>query len=86
MTAVVLPLGTTSAIAGTAREPNALVIEKLEKMLDQARSGELTGFACATLHPGDLTTWGFAGRATRGLLGALVLCQGDVVKSTLENL
>lgn len=85
MTGVVVPLNHSSAASIAVREANPEVIEKLEQLLEQAKAGEVTGLAYAALHPGDLTSWSFAGRTTRGLLGATMLCQGDLVKTTLEN-
>lgn len=58
---------------------------RLEKMLDEARAGEIQGFAYASLHPGDLTSYGSDGRTTRGILGALVMLQHSMCKTDIEN-
>jgi hypothetical protein len=85
MTGTVLPLNNSSVGNIPARDIDPLLVEKLERLLDQAKSGELRGFAIAMLYPGDLTTWDFAGRTTRGLLGTVMLLQGDLVKTTLDR-
>lgn len=63
-----------------AGEVNSDVVERLADLLDKARSGEVTGIAYATLHPGDVSFYDNCGRATRGLLGALLLLQHNMAK------
>jgi hypothetical protein len=69
----------------SVREPNPDCVSKLETLLQEARAGEVTGFAYAALHPGDLTSFGEGGRSTRGMLGALVMLQHWMCKSDIEN-
>jgi len=69
----------------TSAEPNADVVKKLAELLEMAQAGEIRGFAYASLHPGDLTTYSTSGRTTRGVLGALTLLQHDMCKTDLEN-
>lgn len=80
----VVPL-TKHALIPNARDPNPDVVKLLEELLDQARSGELAGFAIALLHPGDLTSWNWAGRKTRSLLGAIELCKTQLCVAQLEE-
>lgn len=67
------------------REANPDVVKQLEALLDMAKSGEIVGFAYAVVHQGDLTSYHRAGRNTRGMIGALVLLQGEIVKCELED-
>jgi len=50
-----------------------------------AKSGEIVGFAHAAVYQGDLTCYGRSGRNTRGMIGALVLLQGEIVKCELSE-
>ncbi len=69
----------------TIREANADAVSLLERLLKEARAGEIQGFAYASLHPGDLTTYGSGGRTTRGVLGALTMLQHYMCKTDIEN-
>ncbi len=67
-------------------EVRADVVEELEKLLAEAKAGELHGIAYASLHPGDLTKYHRVGRGTRGMLGALYLLQHSIgCDVNLEN-
>ena len=54
---------------------NLEVVNELQGLLDKAQAGEITGIAYVSLHAGDTTTYYYAGRITRGLLGAITLLQ-----------
>lgn len=73
------------SIAPSGGEPNPTVVEHLSGLLEKARSGEITGIAYATLHPGDVSFYSTSGRTTRGLLGALTLLQYDMCKADAEK-
>jgi hypothetical protein len=66
-------------------EMNAAVVDMLTELLEQAKTGQVTGVAFATLHPGDLSTYGTRGRTTRGLLGALALLQHEMCSADMDN-
>lgn len=66
-------------------EPNPEVVKELTKLLDMAKAGELLGIAFASLHRGDLTTYDRKGRATRGMLGALVTLQHAMCTADIER-
>lgn len=68
--------------AGTA---NPDLVKELQDLLEKANSGEITGFAYASLHPGDVTTYCSVGRLTRGVIGALVMLQWSLAKSDGEH-
>jgi hypothetical protein len=67
------------------RGPNPDAVALLERMLKEAQAGEIQGLAYASLHPGDLTTYGSGGRTTRGILGALTMLQFYMCKTDLEQ-
>jgi hypothetical protein len=73
------------SLAPLGGEPDPAVVERLLDLLEKARAGEITGIAYATLHPGDVSTYDNAGRATRGLLGALLLLQFEMCKADAEK-
>lgn len=54
-------------------EPHPDVIERLEKLLEAAKSGELSGVVCITLFKDDCTNYHIAGRRTRGQLGTIYM-------------
>ena len=60
------------------------VVKELEKLLNKAKTGDMTGIAYASLHPGGFTTYNRAGRMTRGVIGALTLMQWDMCKTDIE--
>jgi hypothetical protein len=75
---------------GLAVEPpagtvNADVVKELQELLDKASSGDITGIAFVSLHPGDLTVHHSVGRITRGVIGAMTLLQYSLARSDLEN-
>ncbi|VFU07299.1 conserved hypothetical protein [Methylocella tundrae] len=60
-------------------EPNATVIEELERLLEAARSGEILGLAGAYVHKDKVVSYSYAGAvASYGMLGGL-----DCVKERL---
>lgn len=66
----------------TFKEPNPKVIELLEDLLEQARSGEIIGLSGALLYHDKLSGTVYGGIVgTYGMVGAL-----DVMKSELKKL
>lgn len=64
-----------------AREPNAACIRALEDLLERARSGEVQGFAGATLDADQCASWhaaGFVG--SFGMLGALEVTKAHLMQ------
>ncbi len=51
------------------------LIEELERMLEQARSGEIVGLAGAVMHRDQATGVRVVGLSNRALLGALAVVQ-----------
>ncbi len=63
-------------------EPNATVIEELERLLEAARAGEILGLAGAYVHRDKVVSYSYAGAvASYGMLGGL-----DCVKERLLNI
>ena len=81
----VVPIRPGIAPPASIHDSNEDVVEKLEALLAHARAGEIQGFAYASLHPGDLTTYGRGGRTTRGVLGALTMLQHYMCKTDIED-
>lgn len=80
MSDVVVPIRkgvTPEPIPGTVNES---VVDELQGLLDKAKAGEITGVAYVSLHPGDLTCFGRAGRMTRGVIGAIELLKYDMCR------
>lgn len=73
------------SLAPVGGEADPTVVECLSELLEKARAGEVTGIAYATLHPGDVSFYHNSGRATRGLLGALMLLQYEMCKADAEK-
>lgn len=76
--------------SGLAVEPpigtvNQDVVKEIQDLLDKANSGEITGLAYVTLHPGDVTFYSNAGRVTRGVMGALTLLQYSLARTDFEE-
>ena len=60
-------------------QPNATVIEELERLLEAARAGEIIGVAGSYVHRDKVVTYSFAGIVgSYGLIGGL-----DCVKERL---
>jgi hypothetical protein len=60
-------------------QPNATVIEELERLLEAARAGEIIGLAGSYVHRDKVVTYSFAGIVgSYGLIGGL-----DCVKERL---
>ncbi|SFK00652.1 hypothetical protein [Methylocapsa palsarum] len=60
-------------------EPNAIVIEELERLLKAAKAGEIRGLAGAYVHKDKVVSYSYAGAvASYGMLGGL-----DCVKERL---
>jgi hypothetical protein len=71
--------GTPIVSPGT---PNPELISDLEKLLEKAKSGEITSIAYAALYSDDLTSYHWVGKMTRSMIGSLelikyALCRGD---------
>jgi len=66
-------------------KPNPDLIKMLEEILDQARAGEVMGLVYVSLHPGDLTTYGYGGRRTRGVLGTLLMLQHYLISKDINE-
>lgn len=81
----VVPIRHGVSPAPALGEVNQEVVNELQRLLDRANSGEITGFAYASLHPGDTTFYSNVGRLTRGVLGALTLLQFSLAKSDHEQ-
>jgi hypothetical protein len=61
------------------------VVAKLEELLALARAGEIVGIAGATLHPGNLSDFHYAGIQTRALVGAVEALKYYLVKTENES-
>jgi hypothetical protein len=57
-------------------EPNADVIEDLERLLSEARSGELEAVAYCTVRKGIIGTGWVGGSGTRGSISSAILMLG----------
>ena len=78
MAEIVTLKGVTVPEASSA-EPNTLVVEELERLLDAARAGEIVGLAGSYRHRNGTVTYSYAGEVgTFSILGAL-----DCVKERL---
>jgi hypothetical protein len=44
-----------------SHEPNATVVEELERLLDAARAGEIIGLAGSYMHKDKIVTYSYAG-------------------------
>lgn len=53
-------------------EPDQLVIEEIERLLELARAGEIIGIAWGALHYDGIGTNHFEGRVSRNTVGQLV--------------
>jgi hypothetical protein len=63
-------------------QPNATVIEELERLLQAARAGEIIGLAGSYVHRDKVVTYSFAGIVgSYGLIGGL-----DCVKERLVRI
>ena len=65
-------------------KPVPELVEHLEKMLEQARSGEVTGITYAVLYQGDITSFCSVGRMRRSLLGSLAMLQYALCKEDYD--
>lgn len=81
----VVPIRAGISPVPTAGIVNDEVVKELQNLLDKAKAGEVMGFAYASLHPGDLTTYGNFGCITRGVIGALMLLQYSMAKTDAES-
>ena len=66
--------------------PNQDVIERLEELLDQAKSGELRGIVYATRTTGNRTGSGWANidDGVMALIGELIVLQRDFLDSMVD--
>jgi hypothetical protein len=66
--------------------PNELAIECLEKILEQAKSGEIKGVCVATMNKDDIASY-MAYGATGGysMIGALSIMQQELTEAMLER-
>lgn len=65
--------------------PNPELIEDVEKLLELARSGEISSIAYVTLFYDDLTSYRWVGRMTRGVIGALELVKHSLCAGAIES-
>lgn len=73
------------AVEPPAGSVNADVVQELQELLDKANSGDITGIAFVSLHPGDLTVHHSVGRITRGVMGALTLLQFSLARADCDK-
>lgn len=67
-------------VAGLKPNPNC--IAELEKLLERAKAGEITGIACAALHHDNLPSY-----TIRGMVGPYsLLGDVDMMRTELTNL
>lgn len=66
-------------------EPNPILVQYLEELLAEAKSGQLQGMVWAALHPADLTSHGRAGTITAAMIGRLEVAKMGVLKVYLED-
>lgn len=78
-------VGLNGAPVPRAGEPRPEVVERLERLLEMARSGEIQGVGAAVLYRDDSTQVFAVGLATRGMLGAVTMLQIDVAHSLVEG-
>jgi hypothetical protein len=66
-------------------EPDPEVVERLEKLLEAAKSGQLSGIVTIALYSDDCTNYWVSGRRTRGLLGAVTMAAHGMMDEDLHN-
>ena len=69
----------------TGKVANPEVIERLEELLDKAKSGEIVGIAYAITDGDDYTGYSWVGRSIRGTLGALDLLHFEMCRADVER-
>ncbi len=67
-------------------EPNATVIEELERLLEAARAGEILGLAGAYVHRDKVISYSYAGAvASYGMLGGLDCVKERLLRIAIER-
>lgn len=61
--------------------PNDKLITDIQELLEKAKSGEISGLAWASLHRDDATSYGWNGKLTRGVIGALELVKYELMEA-----
>lgn len=52
-------------------QPDPAVVKELEDLLQQAKSGEISGLAWAATHPAEISSNHYVGMTSRGMVGGL---------------
>ena len=76
----VIDLGSGVVLGDAAND----VVRRLERLLDQARSGEVVGAAVAVTHADGASSFEWSGQARHSTLGALVRMQAHIMKAMGE--
>lgn len=85
MTAEIIGLADRREAAPEAPEANAICVEALETLLEQARAGEIVGIGATMLHRDNQVSWRVAGVVGGfGMLGALRLIEQDLLEIQRE--
>jgi hypothetical protein len=66
-------------------EPDPILVEYLEGLLEEARAGQIQGIVWVSLHPGDTTSWGRAGLVTAATIGKLEIAKMHCVRQSIED-
>ena len=67
-------------------EPNATLVEELERLLAAARAGEIVGLAGAYVHRGGPITYSYAGAiGNYGLLGGIACVKERLLRLALSR-
>jgi hypothetical protein len=70
----------------SAAQPNATVIEELERLLEAARAGEITGIAGSYTHKDKQITYSYAGSViSYAMIGGLDCLKERIVRIALSK-
>ncbi|WP_395667256.1 hypothetical protein [Methylocella sp.] len=79
-------IGLRGDFAPPPAEPNATVVEELERLLEAARAGEIRGFAGAYVHRDKVVSYSYAGSvASYAMLGGLDCVKERLLRIAMER-
>jgi hypothetical protein len=82
----VIGLHATYVPPRTKAKPNREVIEELERLLDQAKAGEIVGLAGSFLHRDKVVSFAYAGMvAGFGMIGGLECLKETLLRKVLNR-
>lgn len=68
-----------------SKEPNAEMVERLEMLLEMAKSGEASGIVYACYHQDETVSYGGAGQFTNHMtLGAITAAQTQLARELFK--